>query len=75
MSQQPLQADMKSWLAHWRRVGPILERIRREELRNFDYWANRKQVAGLFEIGVRHGPPRTTSGLVELQRRLRKLRT
>ena len=28
---------MKKWAETWKRAGPILEEIRKEELRNFDY--------------------------------------
>ncbi|MEX1098519.1 MAG: hypothetical protein WED34_20910 [Planctomycetales bacterium] len=72
MSSSP-EFDMKEWLARWRRVGPILERIEREELRNYDFAANRDEIESLLEIGVQHAQPRDGSGLVELQRRLREL--
>lgn len=65
--------QLQAWLEHWRKVGPKLEAIRREELRRFDFQANRSQVASLFELGVKHGPRRTSSGLVELQRRLQEI--
>lgn len=52
----------------WKRTGPELERIRREELRALD---TRKEVAGmdaLVDIALRHGRPRESSGLVEMQK-------
>lgn len=52
----------------WKRAGPELERIRREELRALD---TRKEVAGmdaLVDIALRHGRPRDTTGLVEMQK-------
>ena len=65
--------DLRAYLEHWKRVGPQLEAIRREELRKFDFKANRSQIAGLFEMGLKHGTPRTTTGLVEYRKRLEKI--
>lgn len=58
----------RRYVEGWKRAGPELERIRREELRVLD---TRKEVAGmdaLVDIALRHGRPRETSGLVEMQR-------
>lgn len=51
----------------WDTTGPELERIRREELRGQPYdW---KDVDALLEMADDyHGPPRLTSGLVEMQK-------
>ena len=51
----------------WQTAGPELERIRREELRGLPYnWAD---VDTLLDMGEYYdGPPRLTSGLVEMQR-------
>jgi hypothetical protein len=58
----------------WRLAGPALERIEAEELAHYDYNKNRHLVDALLEIGVRFAQPRTTSGLVELQRVFMKAR-
>lgn len=58
----------RRYVEGWKRAGPELERIRREELRVLD---TRREVAGmdaLVDIALRHGRPRETSGLVEMQR-------
>ncbi len=58
----------RRFVENWRRAGPELERIRREELRAKD---TRKDVAGmdaLADLGLRFGKLRETSGLVEMQR-------
>lgn len=58
----------RRFVENWRRAGPELERIRRDELRAKD---TRKDVAGmdaLADVGLRFGKPRETSGLVEMQR-------
>ena len=70
---EPRQDDA-AWVKHWQRIGPLLEQIRREELRNFKYENHVDLIDSLLEIGCRTGPPRTTSGLVELQRLFQKAR-
>lgn len=64
----------KEWVEHWRRVGPILEEIRREELRNFNYEEQCPIIDALLQLGLDHAVPRPTSGLVEQQRLFAKLR-
>ena len=64
----------EAWVEHWRKVGPQLERIRRDELRNFKNEDNLEAINALLEIGARRGEPRTTSGLVEMQRLFKKAR-
>ncbi len=63
------------FIAHWKRVGPILQKIRDDELRRFDWEAERHIADALLEIGAAHPTQRTTTGLVELQRLFRKART
>ena len=60
----------RGWVEHWARVGPELARIRREELRRYRHEDNIEIIDSLLELGLRHAQPRTTSGLVELQRLL-----
>jgi hypothetical protein len=67
MSVQTIAAD-RAMLEHWRRVGPLLEEVRRRELQNYDHAASWPAVRSLLDLAVLHGQPRTTSGLVELQR-------
>ncbi len=66
--------DDAAWVKHWQRVGPLLEQIRREELRKFKYEDHIDLIDSLLEIGCRMGQPRTTSGLVEQQRLFQKAR-
>lgn len=56
------------FVTHWQRVGPMLDRIRREELRQFDTFREHHVVDALLQIGFEQSVERTTSGLVELQR-------
>jgi hypothetical protein len=71
MSEQRPKTD-KAWVEHWRRVGPILEEIRREELRRFNYEEQLPIIDALLQLGLDHAVPRPTSGLVELERLLAK---
>jgi hypothetical protein len=64
----------KDLAAYWRRVGPELDRIRRQELRNFNYEENRAAIDALLQLGCDLAVPRNTSGLVELERLLAKAR-
>jgi len=65
---------IRRWVEAWRKAAPVLERMRIEEMRNFDYAKNAQMVDALLELGLRHATPRKTSGFVEMQRILRKLR-
>lgn len=64
----------QAWLAAWRRAGPAMELLRRDALRRLDH---REVIAAFddaFLSALRSIPPRTTSGLVEQQRRFARLR-
>ena len=52
----------------WRRAGPELERMRREDIRRADTARSIPAFDGLFESAVRDFPAKLTSGLVEQQR-------
>jgi hypothetical protein len=64
---------LRDWVRNWQLLGPELERMRREDIR----LANTQKSIMLFDLAfkaaLRNTPPRTTSGLVEYQRLLRKL--
>jgi hypothetical protein len=65
---------MKRWGQAWKTAGPLLERIRREELRKLD--TLRTIEALTFAIDFSKDPfrPKPTSGLIEQQRLFTKLR-
>jgi hypothetical protein len=63
-----------AFVAHWQRVGPLLDEIRREELRNFNYADHLEAIDALLEIGARTATCRPTSGLVEQQRMFQEAR-
>jgi len=71
---EAMQRDMKEWVENWKRVGPILEQIKAEELRAHDY---HKELAGLLpmcDLACAQTVPSKTSGLVEQQRLFMKMR-
>lgn len=71
MDEQKRHSD-KAWVEHWRRLGPRLEKMRRAELRRFNYEEQLPIIDALLQIGLDHAQPRRISGLVELQRILAK---
>ena len=65
--RMPTREEQKQLVHQWEETGRELERIRREALRDLPY--NWKDVDDLLALGDDYdGPPRTTSGLVEMQR-------
>lgn len=67
----PTWEEQRRIVRQWEVTGRELERIRREKLRGMEYdW---KDVDALLELGDHYdGPPRLTSGLVEMQRMFMK---
>jgi len=64
---QPTWDEQRELVRKMEETGPELERIRRDALRGMPY--NWEDVDALLELGDRYdGPPRLTSGLVEMQR-------
>ncbi|NOX56347.1 MAG: hypothetical protein GXP27_18260 [Planctomycetes bacterium] len=66
------RAGLRAWIEHWKRVGPKLERIKRDELRRYKHEENIEIIDALLQFGLDHASPRGTSGLVELQRVLHR---
>jgi len=64
---------LRRWVETWQRAGPELEAIRRKEIKE----ADNLQVLAILERAFNHAlrtlPPRHTSGLVDLHKRLAKL--
>jgi hypothetical protein len=67
------RALIERWVRTWQTAGPVLEEIRRREVAEADYTHALEQLAPLFNDATRL-PPRTESGLVEMQRWFAKLR-
>lgn len=63
----PTNEEQRELARRWKETGRELERIRREALRGMPY--NWRHVDALLQLAETYdGPPRTTSGLVEMQR-------
>ena len=63
----------RRWVETWRRAGPELERIRREELRALDTHRTIALLCGPADYTVPPRAPKPTSGLVEQQRWFQKM--
>jgi len=68
------QQRVRQWVRNWQVVGPILERLRDEAIRNADTATAIEQLSDAFESARLHWTPPTTSGLVEQQRLFARLR-
>jgi len=68
---KPLTKEQQKELAaKWERASDEMQRLRDEKLRDMEY--NWEDVDALLELGqLANLPPRTTSGLVEMQRLFR----
>ena len=65
----------RRWVAAWKKAGPELERIRREELLRVDVARALESLEDAFLCALRDSPPKPSSGLVEQQRLFGRLRT
>ncbi len=61
-------ANGKRWVQAWREAGPILEQLRRDELRRLDGRRAIALLCGPADYRVAPRAPKPTSGLVEQQR-------
>ena len=66
--------NLNKWVQAWKRAGPALRQVKRNELRSIDTSEAIAQLADHFEYALRMARPTTTSGLVEQQRVFMKLR-
>jgi len=57
----------EQWVKLWAKTGPLLENIRRRELREMTYEQRIKAIASVLQIGGLGPRPDTISGLVEQQ--------
>jgi len=65
---------LRRWVETWKEAGPLLEAIRRREIREADNLQVLESLESAFNYAVRSMPPRTSSGLVEMQACFAKLR-
>ncbi len=67
MARMNRKEQYRAYVEQWRRAGPELERIHAEELRRYHY--DPADADTVLEMGDNYdGPPRVTSGLIEMQR-------
>ncbi|MBI4907211.1 MAG: hypothetical protein HY820_26540 [Acidobacteria bacterium] len=64
----------RRWVQAWKDAAPVLEAVRREDIRRADPVEALAQLECAFNHAVRSQPPRATSGMVEMQRLFAKLR-
>jgi hypothetical protein len=62
----------KKIVEQWKHTGKLLAKIHAEELQHSDY--DPELVDSMLESGLLHARPRTTSGLVDMQRYFSKWR-
>ena len=65
---------IRRWAQTWKEAGPELELIRLREVRDEDNLLSLSQLARAFNYATSTQPPGESSGLVEMQRHLAKLR-
>lgn len=66
--------QLRNWVRNWKELGPILEGIRHSEIREADNVSGLQQLGRAINHATQTLPPRETSGLVEMQVHLAKLR-
>ena len=64
----------RRWAQTWKEYGPELEKIRLREVRVEDNLLSLRLLARAFNHATSTQPPTETSGLVEMQRHLAKMR-
>lgn len=67
-------ATLASWVATWRAAGRALAAVKQEELSRLDTTTAQDQLEDAFAYALQHARATTTSGLVEQQRLLGRLR-
>ncbi len=60
--------SVQRWIAGWKAAGPVLEKLRKDAIRNSDTAKAIEQLSDAFDSALLHYPPSKTSGLVEQQR-------
>ena len=64
----------RQWVNNWIQTGEELEKLRRDKIRNGNIVFELKALNSAFQASLRHSKPTTTSGLVEFQDLIKKLR-
>jgi hypothetical protein len=64
---------IKSWVERWKTTGDFLSKLKRDEFRRTDTSAIFLSLTEASEAALIAYPPKPTSGLIEMQRLLKKL--
>lgn len=60
--------EARKYVENLKRASSVLEYVRCEELRAFEHAKHAQQIDDLLAAGLAHARPRTSSGLVDMQR-------
>lgn len=67
------RARLKEYAERWKRLGPLLEAQREEDVRRADVFGSYSFFAGMVLKNIRDFPPGPESGLIEQQAWFQKL--
>jgi hypothetical protein len=70
----PVRDQYREFVARWQKAGPAVEQVCRQELRNFRHADPATSIDALLAVGLMHCQPNDSSGIIEMQRILRKAR-
>jgi len=65
---------IRRWVEAWKNAAPVLEELRRKEIREGDNLQILASLEGAFNQALHSQPMRTSSGMVEMQKWFAKLR-
>ncbi|HEX8736043.1 MAG TPA: hypothetical protein VF721_12020 [Pyrinomonadaceae bacterium] len=65
---------LRAWVNGWKETGEVLEKLRREEIRNLNIAETILSLNDASESALLFYPPQPTSGLIEMQRLFMKLK-
>jgi len=68
MSRPPTREECRAYARRWKELGPLLEQIRDQDIRQADTASAIQSFNHAFRTALRDLPPRPTTGLVEWQR-------
>ena len=68
------RVQLREYAERWKRLGPLLEAQREEDVRRSDTVQSMTAFGRLFYSALQSSPPKQTSGLVDQQRIFMRLR-
>lgn len=73
MSEAPIPLDvndLRTYRAHWQRVGPVLEKLRNDELRKLTLERRLQSLDALLQFGYQFRRPKSVTSWAEFNRRV-----